>query len=107
MVKFPEVDLAEKRREIFNLINKKDIEILTQKQIHVQSLPHQYQQHMPSNPVYQSNYSSRASFPNEPPTTSQGTHGGFSSHFHMFRHTRQETFIIQCTSGRINSYACF
>ena len=51
MVKFPEVDLAETKREIFDLVNKKEIEILMQKQIHVQSLPHQYQQHMPSIPV--------------------------------------------------------
>ena len=32
MVKFPEVDLAETKREIFNLVNKKEIELLTQKQ---------------------------------------------------------------------------
>jgi hypothetical protein len=33
-VKFPEVDLAETKREIFDLVNKKEIDVLMQKQIH-------------------------------------------------------------------------
>jgi hypothetical protein len=41
MVKFPKVDLTETKREIFNLVNKKEIELLVQKQIHVPSPPHQ------------------------------------------------------------------
>jgi hypothetical protein len=32
MATFPEVDLAETKREIFNLVNKKEIELLMQKQ---------------------------------------------------------------------------
>jgi hypothetical protein len=32
MAMFPEVDLAETKREIFNLVNKKEIELLMQKQ---------------------------------------------------------------------------
>jgi len=32
MATFPEVDLAETKREIFNLVNKKEIELLVQKQ---------------------------------------------------------------------------
>lgn len=58
MVKIPDVDLEETKREIFNLVNKKEIELLMQKQIHVQSLPQQYHQHMLSPPVQHSNYSS-------------------------------------------------
>jgi len=32
MATFPEVDLAETKREFFNLVNKKEIELLMQKQ---------------------------------------------------------------------------
>jgi hypothetical protein len=78
MVKFPEDELAETKREIFNLVNRREIELPTQKQIHMLSYPHQYQ-HMPSTPVHQINYFSKDSFPNEPPTNSQGSKGSLLS----------------------------
>jgi hypothetical protein len=77
MVKFPEDELAETKTEIFNVVNRKEIELLTQKQIHILSYPHQYQ-HMPSPRVHQINYFSKDSFPNEPPTNSQGSQGVYS-----------------------------
>jgi hypothetical protein len=77
MIKFPEVDQAEIKREIFNLVNKKEIELLRQKQ----SVPHQYQQNILSPAVYHSQYSPKVFFPTEPPTTSQSSHGYFSQAF--------------------------
>jgi hypothetical protein len=43
MCKFPEVDQAEIKREIFNLVNKKEIELLRQTQIPAQSFQHHNQ----------------------------------------------------------------
>jgi hypothetical protein len=58
MMKFPEVELAETKRVVFNLVNMKEIELLTR--IHM-LYPHQYQ-HTPSPPVQQINYFSNVSF---------------------------------------------
>ena len=77
MIKFPEVDQAEIKSEIFNLVNKKEIELLRQKQ----SVPHQNQQNILSPALYHSQYSPKAFFPTEPPTTSQSSHGYFSQAF--------------------------
>jgi hypothetical protein len=54
MVEFPEVDLGETKREIFSLVNEREIELLKQKQIPVQALPHHCQQDIPSCPVHHS-----------------------------------------------------
>jgi hypothetical protein len=101
IIKFPEVQLAETKREIFNLVSKKEIELLTQKQVHMLSYPHQYE-NMPSPPVHQTNYFSTDSFQNEPPTNSQCSEGFIPNPCHKLR---QKTHISQIKLIKKHSYA--
>jgi hypothetical protein len=61
--KFPDVDQAEIKREIFNLVSKREIELLRQTQIPAQCVPHQHQQVL--SPTFQPQYSSDP-YPSKP-----------------------------------------
>jgi hypothetical protein len=55
MSNFPDVDQAEIKREIFNLVSKRQIELLRQTQIPAQCVPHQ---HQVLSPTFQPQYPS-------------------------------------------------
>jgi hypothetical protein len=97
MVNFPEAELAETKREIVNLVNKKEMEFLMQKQIHVPPHSHQYQQHMPSPPVHPTNYFLKASFQMNHQQTAKVPTGFIPRHIHKFRKTCQQTITSQYT----------
>jgi hypothetical protein len=63
MSKFLDVDQAEIKREIFNVVNKREIELLQQMQIRAQCVLHQNQQVL--NPTFQPQCSS-VLYPTEP-----------------------------------------